>query len=148
MVQSRAKTVAQYLAELPPDRRKEIAKVRKAVKQHLPRGYRETMNCGMISYEIPLSRYPETYNGKPLAFAGLAAQKNNNTLYVLCVYSDPKQLTALKAAFKKAGKKLRMGKCCIHFKKADDLPLEAIGEILAGVTPEKFVAVYESSRKR
>jgi hypothetical protein len=47
---------------------------------NVPAGVEETMNWGMISYEIPLSRYPDTYNAKPLLFAALAAQKNNFSL--------------------------------------------------------------------
>ena len=43
MVQSKAKTVKEYLDELPADRRKEIAKVRSVVKKNLPKGYREAV---------------------------------------------------------------------------------------------------------
>ena len=36
------------------------------------------------------------------------------------------QLEQLKAAFKAVGKKLEMGKCCVHFKSPDDLPVDAV----------------------
>lgn len=148
MVQSKATTVKKYLDELPADRRKEIAKVRNVVRKSLPKGYRETMNWGMISYEIPLERYPETYNKRPLAYAGLAAQKSVNTLYLTGSYGDPKQRKALEDAFKKSGKTMDMGKSCLHFRTADDLPLDAIGKIIASTPPEKMIAMYEAARPK
>ena len=146
MAQSKAKTPAAYLKELPADRRREVARVREMVRKHLPAGYRETMNWGMITYEVPLERHPKTYNGQPLCFAGLAAQKNYLSLYFMPV--DAAALARLKAAFEKAGKKLDMGKSCIRFKRADDLPLDALGAEIAAVPVDKFVSYVEGSRRR
>ncbi|HKV73025.1 MAG TPA: DUF1801 domain-containing protein [Gemmatimonadales bacterium] len=147
MVQSAAQTVQGYLAELPADRRAIISKMRATVRRHLPKGYKETMGWGMISYGIPLSRYPDTYNGQPLCYAALAAQKNFNALYLMCVYGDPKRRAKLQQGFKDIGKKLDMGKSCIRFQKAEDLPLDVIGELIAGVSPEKYIEFYEKSRE-
>jgi hypothetical protein len=148
MVQSKATTVKEYLDELPADRREEIAKVRSVVRKSLPKGYRETMNWGMISYEIPLERYPDTYNKQPLAYASLAAQKNFNALYLTGCYGDPKQRKRLEDAFRESGKKMDMGKSCLHFRRADDLPLDTIGEIIAGMPPEKMIEMYEAARPK
>jgi hypothetical protein len=93
------------------------------VRRHLPRGYREVVNWGMICYEIPLKPYPTTYNGQPLCYAAVAAQKNYYTVHLMCAH-DPKQQRWLKAGFEKAGKKLDMGKACIRFRRVEDLPLE------------------------
>lgn len=148
MASSTASTVAEYLASLPAERRASIAAVRKTIRRHLPAGYREVMNWGMISYEVPLRRYPDTYNGRPLCYAGLAAQKNHLALYLTSVYQDPRQLGWLKAAFAKAGKRLDMGKACVRFKSADDLPLAAIGQVIAGTPVETFITRYEKSRRK
>jgi hypothetical protein len=148
MVKSKAQTVKEYLDELPADRREEIAKVRSVVRKSLPKGYRESMGWGVICYEIPLERYPDTYNKKPLGYAGLAAQKNFNTLYLMGAYADPKQRKRLEDAFKKSGKKMDMGKSCLHFRSADDLPLDAIGELIASTPPDKMIEAYEMSRKK
>jgi uncharacterized protein DUF1801 len=148
MARSAASTVEEYLAELPEDRRAAISAVRDAIVRSLPEGYAETMSWGMISYEIPLPRYPETYNGQPLGFAALAAQKNYNALYLMCVYASPAHARKLREAFRAAGKKLNMGKSCIRFRSADDLPLDAIGRIIASVPPGAFIAQYEASRQR
>jgi uncharacterized protein YdhG (YjbR/CyaY superfamily) len=145
MVQSKAASVDDYLAELPEERRTVVATVRDVIRRNLPKGYSEVMGSGMINYGIPLEHYPNTYNGQPLCYIGLAAQKNNYSLYLMGPSSDPKQDEAVKAAFAEAGKKLDMGKSCIRFKKADDLPLEALGKVIASMPPKDLIAVHEET---
>src|SRR5919106_932730 len=99
MVMSKAKTVEAYLDELPEDRRKAIATVRDVILRNLPKGYREMIGHGMIAYGVPLETYPDTYNKEPLAYAGLAAQKHYNALYLMGVYFDPEREKALREAF-------------------------------------------------
>ena len=148
MVRSAAATVDAYLAELPEERRQVVTAIREVIRRNLPPGYVETMNWGMISYEIPLDRYPATYNNQPLGYAALAAQKNNYALYLTGAAGDERQAEQLRAAFAKAGKKLDMGKSCVRFRKTDDLPLDAIGEIVAATPPDAFIAQYEKARQR
>jgi hypothetical protein len=146
MASSSAKTVEAYLAELPPDRRGVISAVRDVVCRNLPKGYREVMNWGMISYEIPLERYPNTYNGEPLMYAALAAQKNHYALYLMGLYSDGPETGWFREEFASAGKKLDMGKSCVRFKKLADLPLDTIAKAIALMSPEKFIELFEASR--
>jgi hypothetical protein len=148
MVQSAAQTVKGYLDELPRVRRAVIAKVRDMIRRNLPAGYEEAMGYGMITYSIPLSRYPETYNGQPLMYVALAAQKNNYAVYLTGSYGDPTRAAKLKAGFKAAGKKLDAGKSCIRFKKLEDLPLDVIGEAIADIPADELIARYEKSRKK
>lgn len=148
MVVSKETTPAAYLASLPAERRKVIAKVRSVVKKHLPKGYVETMNWGMISYEVPLSRYPVTYNKQPLMYMALAAQKNNYALYMTNVYADAGLRGKLEAAYKAAGLKLDMGKGCLRFKSLDDIPLDVIAEIVAATPVERRIATEESRKKK
>ncbi|CAN5900470.1 DUF1801 domain-containing protein [soil metagenome] len=146
MVSSSATSPEQYLSELPEERRTVVAAVRDTILRYLPDGYRESMSWGMLSYEIPLERYPTTYNKQPLSYAALAAQKNGYSLYLTCVYSDAEQERRLREGFAAAGKKLNMGKSCVRFKRLDDLPLELIGELIASTPPDQFIARYEASR--
>ena len=148
MVSSSASTVREYLAALPKERREVVSAVRDLVQRHLPAGYRETMNWGMITWELPLATYPDTYNGQPLCYVGLAAQKSHNALYLTGVYQDPEQEKWLKKACRDAGKKLDMGKSCLRFRSLEDLPLEAIGRIVAWTSPEKHIARYEASPRK
>jgi uncharacterized protein YdhG (YjbR/CyaY superfamily) len=146
MVSSAATTVKQYLEELPADRRAVVAEVRAALRKAMPKGYEEAMNWGMITWQVPLARYPDTYNGQPLAYAALAAQKNNYALYLMGCYGDARQEKALRAAYEKLGKKPDMGKSCVRFRKLEDLPLEAIAKLVAGMGVEDYLAHYEKSR--
>ena len=147
MAQSKATTVEDYLNELPPDRRAVIERVRAVILANLPAGYRETMNYGMISYEIPLERYPKTYNKQPLTYLGLAAQKNHYALYLMCVYGDPAAEQALAQGFADAGKKLDMGKSCLRFRRLDDLPLDVIGRAIKACTMEQYIAAFRRQRE-
>jgi len=146
MVKSKATTVKDYLKELPADRRAIISAVRDVIVRNLPAGYRETINWGAIAYEVPLKRFPDTYNGQPLSYACLASQKNYCVIHLMCVYGDAKKEAWLRNEFKKAGKKLDMGKACVRFRKLEDLPLDAIGKLVSEVTPEQYIARYEKSR--
>ena len=148
MVSSKETTPAAYLASLPPERRRVIAAVRAVVKKRLPKGYVETMNWGMLSYEIPLSRYPDTYNKQPLMYMALAAQKNNYALYMTSVSGDKALMDRLVAAYKAAGKKLDMGKSCLRFTALDDLPLDVIGDIVASTPVERRIELAEAAQQK
>ncbi|MSR30530.1 MAG: DUF1801 domain-containing protein [Gemmataceae bacterium] len=147
MVSSKAKTVAAYLKELPAEKREVVAPIRKIIVKNLPKGYVETMNWGMICYEVPLKILPDTYNNQPLCYLSLAAQKNYFALHCMCVYMSPVKLAWLKEEFKKAGKKLDMGKACLRFKKLEDIPLMVVGELAAMVPMKDYVASYKEIMK-
>ena len=147
MAQSKAKTVEQYLIELPAERRGPICAVRQVILDNLPKGYEEVMQFGMVSYVIPLSRYAETYNKKPLAVTSLASQKNYMALYLMC-FGDKETEKWFRQKYRASRKKLDMGKCCVRFKKLGDLPLDLIGETVAHTTVEKFISLYEKARKK
>lgn len=148
MAKSSATTVDEYLAELPADRRAVVAAVLAVVRDYLPPGYREGMNWGMIAFEVPLERFADSYNGQPLSYVAIAAQKNHFALYLNCVDAGSDRETALREAFAAVGKKLDMGKSCVRFKALADLELAAIGKIIAGTSVDEFVARYEASRKK
>ena len=148
MAQTKAVTVKAYLDELPEDRRKEIAKVRSVIRKNLPKGYEEAITLGMIAYQIPRKVLPDTYNGQPLCYAALAAHKSTNTVYLMGPYGSEALRKELESNFKKEGKKLDMGKSCVHFKSADDLSLPAIGKAVAAVPAAKYIEIYHASRIR
>jgi uncharacterized protein YdhG (YjbR/CyaY superfamily) len=145
-MKSAAASVTAYLAELPDDRRKALAEVRGEILVNLPEGFTETMNWGMISYEVPLDRYPDTYNGKPLMYAGLASQKHHMSLYLSGVYADDARREAFLDAYRATGKKLDMGKSCVRFTKLEHLPLKLIGATIASMSLDEFIAAYEAGR--
>ena len=146
MVKSDAGTVQDYLDELPDERRESMQAVRQVVLDNLPDGYEEMMLYGMIGWAIPLEVYPETYNGHPLAYASLGNQKNYMSLYLMNVYGDQVTEEWFKDRYAASGKKLNMGKSCVRFKRADDLPLDLIGEVISRTPAEDYIRYYEQSR--
>lgn len=146
MARSSAATVEEYLNELAPDRREQVEVMRNVVLENLPDGYAEAMNWGMISWEIPLERYPKTYNKQPLMYAALASQKNYMSLYLMCVYAHEGRHAEFERRFKESGKKLNMGKSCVRFKKVDDLPMDLIAETIASTSVDEYIRSYEAAR--
>jgi len=145
-MKSTAATVEDYLKSLPEDRREAISAVRKVVLANLPKGYEECMSYGMIGYVVPHRLYPAGYRCDPklpLPFANLASQKNHMALYLMTVYGDPATEQWFRKAWQAAGKKLDMGKCCVRFKKLEDVPLDVIGQVIARVPVEKYIARIE-----
>jgi hypothetical protein len=143
---ARPTTVAAYLASLTPERRAVIAEARALVHEHIPKGYAEFMNWGVINWGIPLSEFPDTYNGQPLCYVALGAQKNYNSLYLMGAYDGSNGAKLLADAFKKAGKRLDMGKCCLRFKDLDDLELGSVAKLIAMSTPKDYIAYYERTK--
>jgi hypothetical protein len=144
---SKAGTVAEYIASLPEDRREAIVAVRDTILKNLPKGFEENMRWGMISYEVPLGVYPDTYNKQPLCYVGLASQKNYMTCYLMSAYADSVQEKKLRDDYTKAGKKLDFGKSCLRFKDINDVLLDTVGAIVASTEMEKYVEHAKQARR-
>ena len=146
-------TVAAYLASLTPEQRAVIEEARAFIHKHISKGYAEFMNWGVINWGIPLEEFPNTHNGQPLIYVGLGAKKTYNSLYLIGAfesssgkYKSPFSEKLLADAFKKAGKRLDMGQCCIHFKKLDDLELTSVAKVIATSTPKEYLAFYKRAK--
>ena len=148
MQAKRAKTVAEYIGSLPEDRRGAIKAVRAVVKKNLPAGYKEGIDYGFIGWTVPLSVYPDTYNGQPLCYAALANQKNHMALYLMAAYAEGPIKQRLVKGFRAAGKKLDMGKSCIRFRSLDDLPLDVIAEVAAALPMKKYVEIAKAAHPK
>ena len=143
-------TVASYLRSLTPEKRAVIEDARAFVHRHIPKGYAEFMNWGVINWGIPLEEFSNTHNGQPLSYVGLGAKKSYNSLYLMGTfdsatgrYTSPFSEKLLVDAFRKAGKRLDMGKCCLHFKTLDDLELTSVAQVIAMSTPTEYLAYYK-----
>lgn len=145
-MRSDAKTVDEYLASLPEDRRAAIAAVRGTILRELPAGYEEVMNWGMISYQVPLETHPDTYNGQPLMYAALASQKNHMAVYLSGINMDAEAREAFEEAYRATGKRLDAGKSCVRFRRLDDLPLDVIGDAIAKYPVGDFIETYQATR--
>lgn len=143
---SETDTVAEYLDELEPERRKVVSRALDFVRTHIPEGYAETMQYGMISWAIPLERYAYTYNGEPLSVVSLASQKRHVALYLHGVYADAEVAAALRSGYESAGRKLDMGKSCLRFRRWDDVVPDVLAKALEAVPPARFIARYEEGQ--
>jgi uncharacterized protein YdhG (YjbR/CyaY superfamily) len=143
-----AETVEQYIAELPEDRKCPISTVRETILDNLPEGYEEVMNWGMITYQVPLSVYPETYNKKPLMYAALASQKNHMAVYLMAIYMNEDRRNAFEKEYLTTGKRYDAGKSCVRFRKLDDLPLDLISKAISSMGVDEFILQVEMARKK
>lgn len=149
-MQSKASTVAAYLASLPADRREAIEAVRNVILANLDADYEEGMQYGMIGYYVPHRVFPPGYHcapEQPLPFAALASQKNHMAVYLMGVYADGEDGESqwFRAAWAKSGKKLDMGKCCVRFKKLENVALDVIGESIRRLPARKYIRYYTQS---
>ena len=141
-------TVEDYLSSLEPERRAVVEEVHDVVSAAMPTGYTEAVAWGMITWSVPLERYPDTYNGQPLGYVALAAQKRHFSLYLMGLYSDSEQDRDFRARWAATGRKLDMGKSCLRFRRLDDLELDLVAEVVAAMPVETFLATYERVRAR
>ena len=150
-MQSKAKTVAEYLASLPDDRRQAIGTVRATILGNLDSEYEEGMTYGMIGYYVPHRVYPAGYHCDPklgVPFVSLGSQKNYMSLYLMGLYTGNTPLLHwFQDAWKKSGKKLEMGKSCVRFRKVEDLALEVVGEAIHRLPAREYLKQYEKVRK-
>jgi hypothetical protein len=154
-MQSKAATVEEYLAGLPEDRRAAIASVRKVIRENLDPDYEEGMQYGMIGYYVPHRVYSAGYHcnpKEPLPFAALGSQKNYMSLHLMSVYGGwgggdgaSQHARWFREEWAKTGKKMDMGKACIRFKKAEDLPLDLIGKAVKRTPAKKYIDFVEAS---
>jgi Domain of unknown function (DU1801) len=146
-MQSKAKTVEDYLATLPADRRATIEAVRKVILANIDGDIEEGMQYGMIGYYVPHRVYPAGYHcdpQQPLPYVCLASQKNYMSLYLMTAYGNGEHLRWFEKAWANAGKKLNMGKSCLRFKSLDDLALNVLAEAIRRVPAKAHIAQYES----
>ena len=151
-MQSKATTPKEYIAELPEDRKQAIMKLRDSILKNLPEGFEEEMSYGMIGYVVPHSKYPAGYHVNPelpLPFINIASQKNFIALYHMGIYSDKGLFNWFVSEYPKHVKtKLDMGKSCIRFKNLEHIPYSLIGELVAKVTTEQWISIYEKAWKK
>ncbi len=148
MSASATEAAAAVFAKVPAARRRELDAVREVIRRHAPAGYEEAASGKFLVWQVPLRAYPDTYNGHPLWYVALTAQKNYLSLYLMCAYGEPALASRLREGFAAAGKKLDMGKSCIRFRAADDLALDVVGDVVSRVPMDRYIAAAKAARRR
>ncbi|MGJ8745873.1 DUF1801 domain-containing protein [Polaribacter sp.] len=151
-MQYKATSPEEYIPQVPKERKSALQKLRKIIKENLPKGFEEGMQYGMIAYYVPHSIYPSGYHcnpTEPLPFMSFASQKNSVNLYHSGIYAIPEiHDWFVKEYPKHSSRKLDMGKSCIRFKKMDDIPFELIAELCKKITVEDWIKHYENNIKK
>lgn len=149
---SKATSPAQYVKELPSDRKEAVAKLRDTVLKNLPKGFKEEMSYGMIGYVVPHELFPAGYHCNPqlpLPFINIASQKNFIAFYHMGIYANTELLKWFTNEYPKhSSAKVDMGKACIRFKKPEHIPFELIGELVKKISVKDWIKVYEMNIKR
>lgn len=149
---SNSMTIDEYLADIPEEKKIIIEKLRKTIKENLPKGFEEGIQYGMIGYFVPHKIYPFGYHcnpKEPLPFMSLASQKNSINIHHLGLYSNKNLLDWFVNEYSKfSSKKLDMGKSCMRFKNIEAIPFELIGELSQKITVQEWISVYENSIKK
>ncbi|NNC46006.1 MAG: DUF1801 domain-containing protein [Winogradskyella sp.] len=150
-MQYKASTPADYISQIPEDRKATLKKLRETINQNLPKGFEEGIQYGMIGYYVPHSKYPDGYHcnpKEPLPFMSIASQKNFVALYHSGLYANKTLYNWFVSEYPKHAKtKLDMGKSCVRFKKMDDIPYELVGELCQKITADEYIEIYETAIK-
>ncbi|GEO05288.1 hypothetical protein AAE02nite_29520 [Adhaeribacter aerolatus] len=151
-MRSAAITPQAYLDTLPADRKHAMSQLREILLENLPAGFAEVMNYGMIGYVVPHTLYAPGYHcnpEEPLPFINIASQKNFVALYHMGLYAAPDLLAWFTQEYPKHVKtKPDMGKSCIRFKKMAGIPYVLIGQLASKLSPQQWIALYESQLKK
>ena len=147
-----AKSVADYIKQLPDDRRSAIKKLRTLIRKNLPKGFKEQLSYGMPGWVVPHSKYPDGYHcdlKMPLPFMSIASQKNFIAVYHMGIYSIPDLMSWFTEEYPKhCTRKLDMGKSCVRFKQIEEIPYDLIGELASKITPAEWVEFYQLSLRK
>ena len=142
-------SISDYVDGLPNDRKTVISKIRQTINKNLPKGFKESFGMGMIIWSVPHTSYPAGYHcdpSKPLMLMGLSATKGGISLHHFGLYGSTPLFKWFTTEWPRhSEKKLDMGKACIRFKKAEDVPLKLVGELATKLTPQAWVEQYEKA---
>ncbi len=112
-----------YLASLPAERQEAVERVWKAVRESMPAGYTEQISPKYLTFAVDGEMY-----------VALANQKNYISLHLIPIYIFPE----LKAKLDNSGKKVKGGKGCVNFLRAEELPLDIIAQIVGSCEAESY----------
>ena len=150
-MQYKASSPADYISQIPEERKATLKKLRETINQNLPKGFEEGIQYGMIGYYVPHSKYPHGYHCNPkapLPFTSIASQKNFVALYHSGLYANKTLYNWFVSEYPKHAKtKLDMGKSCVRFKKMDDIPYKLVGELCQKITADEYIEIYETAIK-
>ena len=141
-----------YIEQATEARKETLKKLRKTIKENLPKDFKEGIQYGMIGYYVSREIYPNGYHcnpKEPLPFMSFASQKNSVNLYHMGLYAMPEIYDWFVNEYPKhSSRKLDMGKSCIRFKKMEEIPFDLIAKLSKKITAKEWIEVYETNIKK
>jgi len=151
-MQYKANSPEEYIDQVPEERKATLKKLRKTIKDNLPKGFEEGMQYNMISYYVPHAVYPDGYQcnpKEPLPFMSFASQKNSVNFYHSGIYANEEIYKWFVEEYPKyCQRKLDMGKTCIRFKKLEEIPYELLAALVRKISVNEWINTYESAIKK
>jgi len=145
-------TVDNYIEALPADRKDAILNLIDIFQKNLPQGFSLTISYGMIGFVVPHSLYPAGYHCDPklpLPFINIASQKNFISIYHMGLYALAEEMEWFVRNYPLyTSAKLDMGKSCIRFKQASQIPFELFQALAQRISPERWIEVYENTYRK
>lgn len=141
-------TLEQYIESIDEKWRSGFEELCSSVIENIPDGFEIGFQHGMPCFQVPLESYPKGYHvdGAPLPFISIAAQKRHLAVYHMGLYRDENLYEwFIKEYPKYMTSKLNMGKSCIRFTSAKNIPYDLIGELSSKMTVDDWIQLYESS---
>lgn len=139
-----AETVEQFLDALTPTRRDAAEALLATIRAHLPEGFEERINYGMVTWALPLGRTglgaASGLGGGMLSLVSVADHGPYMALYVNCV--EPGGEEALYARWRATGTPLETGARAIRFRDRSELALDVVAEFVAAASAASLLAAY------
>ena len=148
MTKETIQTPAEYIAQLPADRQKIVEAIANTLSENLPEGFQQVMSYGMIGFVVPHSIFPDGYHCNPklpLPFINIGSTKAHIALHQMGLYGSTALLDWFQSEWPKHSiKKIDMGKGCVRFKKAEDVPLNLLAELAKKMTVNDWIQTYQT----
>jgi len=139
----KTRTVEQYLKSLSSNDRVIVQAVRDLIRTNLPEGIEETMAWGFPTFQVPLSRYADPVDGRPMVYAAIDAEKRNFVLYLTTLYNDSPAEIDFRARWRSPSRRMvDFGGGYLSFRALKDLDLDLITETITAMTMDEFIASY------
>lgn len=143
-------TPEDYIKQQPLERQPPLNELRQTILEHLPKGFAEVIQYGMIGYVVPHEIFSEGYHvnpKEPLPFMGLANQKGYIAIYHMGIYADEELMEWFQKSYEALNLgKLDMGKSCIRLKKLNKIPMKLVGELCTRMSVEEYISIYIKNR--
>lgn len=128
-----------------------LLRLRDQLVTHLPEGYEEAINYGMLGYVVPHRLYPQGYHVDPtlpLPFIAITKQKHYYAVYHLGIYAYPELSAWFESEYQARFGRLDHGKSCLRFKNKEKIPYELLGILASKISVDQWIAASEANSPR